>query len=134
MLSYHNFSFTPPKAEIFKSLFLAEFYGADAAKAAVMPQNNQDVLTLLEATREAEKELTIPLITMSMGGLGAISRIVGWMYGSSVTFAVGKSSSAPGQVPIDELRKIIQLTKKLRVLRAIILIKLFRYKIKSTRA
>jgi 3-dehydroquinate dehydratase-1 len=34
------------------------------------------------------------------------------MYGSSVTFAVGKSSSAPGQVPIDELRKIIQLTKK----------------------
>jgi len=112
VLSYHNFSFTPPKAEIFKSLFLAEFYGADAAKAAVMPQNNQDVLTLLEATREAEKELTIPLITMSMGGLGAISRIVGWMYGSSVTFAVGKSSSAPGQVPIDELRKIIQLTKK----------------------
>jgi 3-dehydroquinate dehydratase-1 len=50
---------------------------------------------------------------MSMGGLGAISRIVGWMYGSSVTFAVGKSSSAPGQVPIGELRKIIQLTKKI---------------------
>jgi 3-dehydroquinate dehydratase-1 len=41
---------------------------------------------------------------MSMGGFGSVSRMVGGVFGSSVTFAVGKASSAPGQIPIEELR------------------------------
>ena len=45
----------------------------------------------------ARETLDIPLISMSMGGVGSLSRIMGWVYGSAATFAVGKSSSAPGQ-------------------------------------
>ncbi|MED4403068.1 type I 3-dehydroquinate dehydratase [Metabacillus fastidiosus] len=112
ILSYHNFDCTPDKSEILNRLQIAESYGADIAKAAVMPKDEKDVLALLEATKDAEASLNIPIITMSMGQLGAISRMLGWMYGSSVTFAVGEKSSAPGQLPIEKLRKVIDLVKE----------------------
>jgi 3-dehydroquinate dehydratase-1 len=112
ILSYHNFKCTPEKSEILKQLLVADFYGADVAKAAVMPTEHKDVLTLLEVTREANEIVNIPIITMSMGALGSVTRMSGWIYGSAVTFAVGKNSSAPGQIPIEDLRKVIEITKK----------------------
>lgn len=112
ILSYHNFDFTPDNSEIMKRLFMAEFYGADVAKAAVMPKSKEDVLRLLSLTKEADEGLSIPLITMSMGSLGGLSRIVGWTYGSIVTFGLGVQSSAPGQIPIDKLKQMIDLTKE----------------------
>ncbi|RBW70688.1 type I 3-dehydroquinate dehydratase [Bacillus taeanensis] len=112
ILSYHNFECTPEKADLRKRLSMMESYGADIAKAAVMPKNQKDVLTLLEVTSKAKEELNIPLITMSMGDVGSLSRMLGWFYGSAVTFAVGEKSSAPGQIPIEDLRKVIELIKK----------------------
>jgi 3-dehydroquinate dehydratase-1 len=112
ILSYHNFEYTPDKSELLDRLRVAKSYGADVAKAAVMPKDEKDVLALLEVTKDAQDELNIPIITMSMGGLGAISRMLGWIYGSAVTFAVGEKSSAPGQIPIENLRKIIELVKE----------------------
>lgn len=112
VLSYHNFGCTPKKPEILKQILLAEFYGADVAKASVMPLDKQDVLTLLEVTREAAEMLTIPVLTISMGALGSMSRVMGWMYGSIMTFAVGANSSAPGQIPIDDLRHMIGMAKR----------------------
>ena len=47
-----------------------------------------------------------------MGAYGSLSRMMGWVYGSTVTFAVGKSSSAPGQVPIEELRAVLATIRK----------------------
>ena len=49
---------------------------------------------------------------MSMGGIGSLSRIMGWVYGSAATFAVGKSSSAPGQVAIEELRAVLATSRQ----------------------
>ena len=69
------------------------------------------MLALLAATWRASQALTIPLISMSMGGIGSLSRMIGWVYGSAATFAVGKSSSAPGQVAIDELRAVLATTR-----------------------
>lgn len=112
ILSYHNFKETPGRTELIKYMMLMHFYGADGAKVAVMPRTKADVFTLLEATKEASQSLSIPLITISMGELGAMSRIMGWYYGSSLTFAVGEQSSAPGQVPIEDLKLMIQLAQK----------------------
>ena len=61
----------------------AERLGADVAKVAVMPRDPQDVLTLLAATYRAGQTIGVPLITMSMGGVGSLSRIMGWVYGSA---------------------------------------------------
>jgi len=112
ILSYHNFDKTPDLRFIVDKLHQAERQGADIAKVAVMPNTKEDVLTLMTATQEANKEMSIPMITISMGELGVISRIAGWMFGSDFTFAVGNESSAPGQVPIEDLRLAIQSLRK----------------------
>jgi len=112
ILSYHNFDHTPVNREILKRVFEAEFYEADIAKVAVMPENKEDVLRLLEVTQEADEVLDIPVVTMSMGRIGSISRMMGWAYGSIITFGVGVQSSAPGQVPIDRLRQMIEMTQE----------------------
>ncbi len=55
--------------------------GADLPKIAVMPQSPQDVLTLLAATLTMkEKYATRPLITMSMGKSGGVSRVTGRLW------------------------------------------------------
>ncbi len=110
--SFHNFQLTPPQHELVEILMRAEQQGADVAKLAVMPKSPADVLVLLAATEEASARMNIPLITMSMGPLGAMTRTSGSMFGSALTFAVGQSSSAPGQMPIDELRTALQIMQR----------------------
>ncbi|RKD22648.1 3-dehydroquinate dehydratase [Ammoniphilus oxalaticus] len=107
VLSYHNFEKTPESSILIDKLRQAEQLGADMAKIAVMPQSNADVLQLLQAAQTTQEELSIPLIAISMGGLGAITRVAGWMFGSAVTFAIGNEESAPGQIPIADLRAMI---------------------------
>ncbi|SFM20965.1 type I 3-dehydroquinate dehydratase [Salibacterium qingdaonense] len=106
IVSYHDFSATPSEEDMMNQLREMEQAGADAAKLAVMPETMDDVLSLLKVTRDAEEQLDIPVITMSMGKMGAVSRIAGWQFGSLFTFAVGKNSSAPGQIPIDVMREL----------------------------
>jgi 3-dehydroquinate dehydratase-1 len=110
--SYHNFKSTPDRAALIAKFTEAHDLQGDIAKVAVMPNGPEDVLTLLGATYAASQALDIPLISMSMGGYGSLSRMIGWVYGSTVTFAVGKSSSAPGQVPIDELRAVLAASRR----------------------
>ena len=112
VLSFHNFSCTPGLEALARKFLTADQLGADVAKVAVMPHDLDDVLTLLTATREASKKLRIPLIAMSMGPYGAVTRLFGWTFGSALTFAVGASSSAPGQVPIEDLNTVVTILQK----------------------
>ena len=112
VMSYHNFELTPDMDTLLSRFLEAERLGADIAKVAVMPRDPQDVLTLLGATYRASQAMHIPLISMSMGGIGSVSRIMGWLYGSAATFAVGKSSSAPGQIAIDDLRATLATVRR----------------------
>ena len=86
--------------------------GADIAKIAVMPKELRDVLTLLDATLTARNTLSLPIISMSMGGYGSLSRLFGWVFGSSVSFAVGEKSSAPGQVPIADVQAVAEIMRR----------------------
>jgi 3-dehydroquinate dehydratase-1 len=110
--SFHNFGFTPSKDILNQKFTQAEQYGADVAKVAVMPQTLEDVITLFSVTLEAKNRLKIPVISMSMGGLGAVTRMFGGVFGSTVSFAVGQSSSAPGQVPIEDLNTVFHIVNK----------------------
>lgn len=113
ILSYHNFQHTPSIEVLKEKAQLAVEYGADVVKIAVMPENKEDVYHLLEATRKMDEQLTVPIITMSMGEIGALSRVIGWAYGSVLTFGVGVEASAPGQVPVKALRNTIQSMQEL---------------------
>lgn len=105
ILSYHNFKETPSEAFIYSKLAEAQTAGADISKLAVMPKDYGDVLTLLSATNKARNEIVQgPIVTMSMGGEGAVSRLAGGLFGSDITFAIGMEASAPGQIPIAELK------------------------------
>ena len=112
IMSYHNFQMTPDAVTLDSKFVAAEHLGADVAKVAVMPQTEQDVLALLAATDRARQKVGVSLISMSMGGIGSLSRIMGWVYGSAATFAVGKSSSAPGQIAIEDLRTALAIVRK----------------------
>lgn len=106
ILSYHNFNETPDETFIYDKLVMAQDLGADIAKLAVMPKDYADVLTLLGATLKARTgAVKVPIVTMSMGPEGGVTRVAGGLFGSDLTFAVGKEASAPGQIPIGELRQ-----------------------------
>ena len=105
----HDFDKTPPKEEIVKRLCLMQEKDADICKIAVMPQTSADVLTLLEATNEMkEAHADRPIVTMSMGQLGMVSRLTGETFGSAMTFGAAKQASAPGQVPVGVLRQMLE--------------------------
>ncbi len=105
ILSYHNFEETPDENAICEKIIAAAAAGADIPKIAVMPNDYGDVLTLLSATNKVRSgAFEGPLITISMGEAGAVTRLAGGLFGSDITFAIGTEASAPGQIPLAELR------------------------------
>ncbi|MBU9742291.1 type I 3-dehydroquinate dehydratase [Lachnospiraceae bacterium ASD3451] len=107
--SSHDFGGTPSKEEMVARLRKMQETGADISKLAVMPRSTKDVLALLDATQEMVSGYADrPVITMSMGGIGLISRLCGEEFGSSVTFGAAKRVSAPGQIPVTELESILK--------------------------
>lgn len=112
ILSYHNFQLTPDEHVIRDKFEQAKRYGGDIGKVAVMPNSPEDVLDFMKITSSISQQLDIPIIAISMGPLGVISRLCGWMFGSQLTFAVGENSSAPGQLPISDVRTVIDIIQK----------------------
>lgn len=108
--SFHDFHSTPSCQEMVSRLRQAQDMGSDISKIAVMPQCQKDVLTLLDASVEMkEKYAERPILAISMGPLGMVSRIVCEATGSCMTFgAVGKTS-APGQIQVEELRHTLDV-------------------------
>lgn len=106
--SHHDFEETPER-DVMKMLLERMCAGnADIVKIAVMPQNEEDVLRLLSVTNEFYKENPdTPIISMSMGKLGMMSRLCGETFGSCVTFAANKETSAPGQMNMGKVIEII---------------------------
>ncbi|HZK04929.1 MAG TPA: type I 3-dehydroquinate dehydratase [Actinomycetaceae bacterium] len=112
VVSYHDFAGTPPAAEIAARLDAMGESGADVLKLAVMAGSPEDVLTLMQATHAASLRIDRPLITVSMGDLGVLSRVAGGLVGSSATFAKVGPASAPGQVPAGELAPVLAALRR----------------------
>ena len=109
LMSYHDFEKTPTVMEMKERLEKMEIMGADICKIAVMPFSYKDVIQLLNTTMEMSQKLTKPLVTMSMGKIGKITRIVGELVGSSITFASVGQSSAPGQLTLEEMQTLLEV-------------------------
>ena len=109
IMSNHDFDKTPSFDDITGRLTGMKKLGADVAKLACMPTSAKDVLTLLSATEAVKAQYPDePIITMSMGKLGAISRISGEIFGSALTFGSAKKASAPGQLEVTTLQQILR--------------------------
>jgi len=109
VMSSHDFHATPARDEIVARLLRQEALGADVLKIAVMPQDASDVLTLLQATWDVRQRSSKPLLTMSMGGTGVVSRLAGETFGQALTFGMIGTPSAPGQVEVEQLQSVLQV-------------------------
>jgi 3-dehydroquinate dehydratase I len=110
IISFHDFLKTPSIEEmetIFEAAFLA---GADIAKIAVMPHSRRNVLDLLGLSLDAA-EAGRAVCTISMGNTGKHTRVIAPFYGSVLTYASVDDtiSAAPGQLPVNEVKKIMEL-------------------------
>ncbi|TAH75263.1 MAG: type I 3-dehydroquinate dehydratase [Methanosarcina mazei] len=112
IVSSHDFLKTPPLQNmrtIIEEMFLA---GADIAKLAVMPLSVGDTLNLLRVTLDF-KDAGKSVCTIAMGSQGKHTRVIAPFYGSVLTYASIESnaSAAPGQLPVDEVKKIMEMLK-----------------------
>lgn len=105
VLSHHNFDKTPENLMAIFSELTA--LAPRVVKIAVMPQQEQDVLDLLNYTR-AFKSLNPgqDYVSMAMGDMGKLSRIAGDLVGSSWSFAALDKTSAPGQIGLAQMQAI----------------------------
>ena len=108
VVSKHDFEKTPSQLEIQETLEKMEIMGGDILKVAYMPYNKQDVLTLINITMSLSSKLHKPLVTISMGELGKITRVCGELIGSSITFASAKKVSAPGQMSASRIHMLLE--------------------------
>ena len=120
--SFHDFEATPADDVLEEVLARMASEGADLAKIAVWPASADDVARLLGVCARATADpgegtgLGVPVAAMSMGALGAVSRVAP-AFGTALTFAVvsdeqGETqASAPGQLPIQDVRRCLGLLK-----------------------
>ena len=106
VLSNHDFEKTPPRAELVARYAQMRDLNADLPKIAVMPQSQRDVMVLLSAMTEASAG-GAPLIGISMGELGKVTRVRGGAFGSVMTFASKGKASAPGQIDAETLASML---------------------------
>lgn len=111
--SYHDFEGTPDTAELVYRLSVIDNCNADILKIATMPHKKKDVMrimtaTILTYTRPNPK----PIISIAMGSMGRVTRLLGEFTGSSITFASIGKESAPGQMEINEVREILDRLDK----------------------
>jgi len=107
ILSFHDFKSTPPSPALLERLEWQDAQGADILKIAAMPHSSEDVIRLLEVTRQMREQSDKPLLTMSMGDLGKLSRAAGELFGSNLTFASQGAASAPGQLSVETLSDML---------------------------
>ena len=107
IISYHNYNETPGNLQ--KISQKIEAAGADIIKIATFANKLSDNLKIFELIRRSSKDI----IALCMGEQGEISRILGPIYGSYLTFGSleSGSESAPGQIPAQILRDVYRVNE-----------------------
>lgn len=104
ILSHHDFHATPSEAKLSQVVRQATHLGADLIKIAVKAKSERDVVRLLQFTvRHRAKNL----VTISMGNIGSISRLVAPLAGSLMTYT--GIQPAHGQIPAKRLMADLRL-------------------------
>lgn len=109
IMSAHYFEGTPKDGHLLFQIGLMNQFQADIGKIAAMPKQLSDVLRMMLIIERAKGINSLPLAMMSMGDLGKISRVASEAMGSVFTFGALEEVSAPGQIPIDDMQRFIEL-------------------------
>lgn len=110
LMSSHNFQRTPEIESLMQKFKVMDSFDADILKIAVMPEDLQDVINLLEFTLRANEEYPHrAIVTMAMSNLGVLSRLIGEQFGSAITFGCVDKTSAPGQINYQDLNQVLNI-------------------------
>lgn len=104
LLSAHFLAATPSRVELLALVDRGGALGADVVKLAAYAQDLDDVRTLLGVTLAARDR---GVVTMSMGEVGALSRVFFPAAGSLLTYGCVGAPTAPGQLPVEELARLV---------------------------
>ncbi len=107
MVSHHDFSGMPAPAELVELVEIMAETGADIYKIAAMAYSKEDAENLLKATAYLSRKDIGPVVSIAMGESGRPARVAAGRYGSCMTFAAGKKASAPGQVGVYDMEKML---------------------------
>ena len=108
VMSYHNFQSTPDIEILHVYGERMVSVGAQVIKFALMPSTNEEVLSVLQFTKElTDRYPQLPRIIMSMGQLGQMTRTCGHVFGNCLTFGTLGQASAPGQVEVAVLQQLL---------------------------
>ncbi|MCR4752450.1 MAG: type I 3-dehydroquinate dehydratase [Eubacterium sp.] len=107
--SVHYCNEMPDKDERKEAIRFMAAAGGDILKIAALARTKEEVLDMMTWTQKQSRRIEQPLITAAMGDIGKLSRISGGITGSAVTYGSIGRASAPGQIPADELRVILEL-------------------------
>ena len=112
--SFHSFEETPRDLERLMETVCQS--SVSVAKVATMVRSWGDNRRLLELL---EKSWPKPVVVVGMGEMGQLTRIVGPLRGSALTYASSGRRSAPGQLSLEEVGKTYRLGKLTRATRLI---------------
>ncbi|MCL4557638.1 MAG: type I 3-dehydroquinate dehydratase [Deltaproteobacteria bacterium] len=104
--SYHDLEKTPADDMLLKMVSKARRGSADIIKLALMANGIDDVVHLLRFTMDHRKDR---LITVSLGRVGMVSRVVNPLFGSLVTYGYVGRPKADGQMRVDRLAEQIRM-------------------------
>jgi len=112
ILSWHDFSGTPNNAaleKVFAEMLASQADVVKIVALAAKPEDNLRVLSLIPRARAADREI----IAFCMGPMGAWSRVAAPFLESYLTFApfTRKKGSAPGQITVNEMRRLWKMLK-----------------------
>jgi len=112
ILSWHDFSGTPEPRRlqaILKKMLAADAHILKLVTWARQPEDNLRLLSLIPKARARGREI----IAFCLGPLGKWSRIAAPFLGSFLTYApfTRKGASAPGQLTVNEVRRIWRTLK-----------------------
>lgn len=103
MISYHDFEKTPKDEEIENLFKRAVEKGADLVKMAFTAREKEDPARLSSLMLR----LNYPKVFMSMGEKGKFTRVVGFSFGSLLTYTFFGKPVAPGQIEVERLVKLL---------------------------
>ena len=99
VVSTHDFKHTPARLEnIFKKAISTR---ADMVKIAAWAESSDDLKRMVEFTHGHQKH---PLVTMCLGPLGGVSRLILPLTGSRWVYSFVGKPKAPGQVDVHTLK------------------------------
>lgn len=108
IVSFHDFSRTPKKEDIVSRFLTMKARHASIGKIAVIAHSREDACTMMDAMAQVHKTApNFPFIGISMGPCGQVTRTEGGKTGSILTFASAGEASAPGQIALADMRRIL---------------------------